>query len=173
MKRRAWIAGGVALAGIGAGAGVALWRSTPRADDGAELAFWGLGFEQPGGGQLAMAPLRGQPLLVNFWATWCPPCLKEMPLLDGFYRAQQAQGWRVVGLALDSPAPVREYLARLPISFPIGLAGMAGVELAHSLGNDSGALPFTVIFDRQGQVFDRKLGAVHAAELDHWSRKLV
>ncbi|MBC7717365.1 MAG: TlpA family protein disulfide reductase, partial [Pseudorhodobacter sp.] len=81
-----------------------------------------------------MADLRGKPLLLNFWATWCPPCVKEMPLLDAFYQTHRARGWQVVGLAVDSPTPVRAFLERVPVSFPIGLAGMEGSELSRALG---------------------------------------
>jgi len=172
MKRRAWLAGGVALAAAATGAGVALWRAR-SGDRDAVAALWGMEFERPDGGRLAMAGLRGQPLLLNFWATWCPPCVKEMPLLDQFHRERQGKGWRVVGLAVDTSAPVREYLARLPMSFPIGLAGLGGVELTRMFGNASGALPFTLVFDRRGRVFDRRLGAVQAADLDRWSRELA
>jgi thiol-disulfide isomerase/thioredoxin len=167
VKRRTWVTGGVALLGVGLGATIALWRSRPvRAD--AEAAFWGMVFERPDGGSLAMADLRGQPLLLNFWATWCAPCVKEMPLLDQFQRAQQGRGWRVVGMAIDNAGPVREYLARLPISFPIVLGGAGGVELTRSLGNVNGNLPFSVVFDRSGHVLATKLGAVEPAELQHW-----
>jgi len=103
MKRRAWLAGGVALGAAGAGVGFALWRGGRSDGDAAAAAaaLWAMRFEQPGGGELSMASLRGQPLLLNFWATWCAPCVKEMPLLDQFHREHQAAGWRVVGLAID------------------------------------------------------------------------
>ena len=171
MKRRNWLVGGVALAAAGAGAGWSLFGPRRHGSE-AESAFWGMSFEQPGGGTLAVASLRGQPLLLNFWATWCPPCVREMPMLDRFYGEKQAAGWRVVGLAVDGPTPVREYLARLPMSFPIGLAGMGGVELSRSLGNAGGALPFTVVFDRSGHVLDRRLGALEPAHLERWERQL-
>ena len=172
MKRRAWLAAGVAVAAAATGAGIAL-RRTRGGDAAAVDALWGMGFEQPDGGRLAMAGMRGRPLLLNFWATWCPPCVKEMPLLDRFYRQRRDQGWRVVGLAVDTLAPVREYLARLPMSFPIGLAGLGGVELTRSFGNASGALPFTLIIDGGGRVFDRHLGALEPDDLDRWSRILA
>ena len=171
MRRRAWLAGGVAVAAATAGVGLAIWRLRGEATQ-AETALWQMSFERPDGGSLAMASLRGRPVILNFWATWCAPCVREMPLLDRFQREQRAAGWRVVGLAIDGAAPVREYLVRLPMSFAIGLAGSGGVELTRSLGNASSALPFTVVFDREGRAFDRKRGGVQPDDLARWSRQL-
>jgi len=169
MNRRLLLACGVGAAAAAAGAGYALFRAR-RGMSEAEAAFWSLSFERPGGGTLAMADLRGAPLLLNFWATWCAPCLKEMPLLDQFSQQQRPRGWRVVGLAVDSAGPVQDYLSRLPMSFPIGLVGMEGAELSRSLGNVNGVLPFTVVFGADGTVMAQKLGAVTASDLEHWVR---
>jgi thiol-disulfide isomerase/thioredoxin len=128
-----------------------------------------LRFPTPDGGELALADFRGRPLLLNFWATWCPPCVKEMPLLDQFHRTHQAAGWQVLGLAVDSPTPVRQFLARVPVGFAIGLAGFDGTELSRRLGNESGALPFTVVFGKEGRVLHRKLGEVTPEELAAWA----
>ncbi|HEY0821470.1 MAG TPA: TlpA disulfide reductase family protein [Rhizobacter sp.] len=171
-RRQAMLTGGVALAAAGAGAGWAWWRHRDTApDDEAVQTVWGQRFERPEGGELDMASLRGQPVLLNFWATWCAPCIKEMPLLDAFYKEHKAKGWHVVGLAIDSPTPVREFLGKLPMSFPIGLAGLNGVELTRSLGNPSGSLPFTVAFDRQGAAVFRKLGLLKPEDLAAWAQK--
>lgn len=168
MRRRVLLAaGGVAAA---AGAGLAWYRHRPAAPAG-DGGLWGMSFEQPEGGMLEMAPLRGRPLLLNFWATWCPPCVKEMPLLDQFHKQHAAAGWRVVGLAIDGPTPVRDYLARLPMSFPIGLAGLGGTDLSRQLGNTQGGLPFTVVFDAGGRPVARKLGPVTPAELAGWAER--
>jgi thiol-disulfide isomerase/thioredoxin len=168
MKRRVLLTGGVGVAAATAGAWWALHRHAVAPAN----ALWSMQFEQPQGGALSMASLRGQPLLLNFRATWCAPCEKEMPLLDRFQRAHQERGWRVVGLAVDSVAPVRDFLSRLPVSFAIGLTGSSGVELSRRLGNSSGSLPFTVVFDRSGQAIDRKLGAVHETDLAGWESRI-
>jgi thiol-disulfide isomerase/thioredoxin len=168
MNRRAVLAGGVAASAALAGA--AWWRWRPGAPEPAPQDFWSLRFERPQGGELAMAGLRGRPLLLNFWATWCVPCITELPLLDAFERQHRAAGWQVVGLAIDSPTPVRTFLAQRPVGFPVGLAGFDGVALARSLGNASGALPFSVVFDRSGSIVARKLGIVHDADLQRWAK---
>lgn len=155
-----------------AGAGVAWWRLTPGAvAAGADEAhsLWALSYEKPGGGTLAFADFKGKPLLLNFWASWCPPCVAEMPLLDRFYREQAARGWVVVGLAIDQPTAVRNFLSRTPVGFPIGLAGLEGGELMKQLGNAAGALPFTVVFGRDGRILQRKMGKVTPAELSTWA----
>lgn len=179
MNRRRWGQWVMAGAGVGAaaaGLGWQLWRapgpaSGPALDEDT-LAFWQSSFTQPDGQALTMASLRGQPLVLNFWATWCPPCVKEMPELDRFAQAFARQGGRVVGLAVDNPTAVREFLARTPVNYTIGLAGFDGSAWSRRLGNAQGALPFTAVFDRQGAIVQRKLGETHQAELLAWTKGL-
>ncbi|MEN9420309.1 MAG: hypothetical protein RI988_3930 [Pseudomonadota bacterium] len=135
----------------------------------AEGALWALRLDRPEGGELVFAELRGRPLVVNFWATWCPPCIRELPELDRFHQAFRPQGWQVVGIAVDGPTPVREFLAKRPLGFPTGLAGLAGADLARQLGNTSGGLPFTVVLDAAGRITQRKLGATTYEELAGWA----
>ena len=159
------------MAVAAAAAGVGGWFLTADHSEPAPAGFWDLSFERPEGGTLALASLRGGPLLVNFWATWCAPCITELPLLDAFARRQAAAGWKLVGLAVDAPTPVRRFIQERPLSFPVGLAGLDGTELGKALGNAQGGLPFSVVFDRQGRIGARKLGAVHGPDLDRWAAR--
>lgn len=135
-------------------------------------AFWQQQFDTPKGGQLSLAKAKGKPTLINFWATWCPPCVKEMPELDRFHREFTPKGWAVIGLAIDGPTPVKEFLAKVAVGFDLGLAGFGGTELAQTLGNESGGLPFSVMIDAQGKVRHRKMGATHFEELATWARQI-
>ncbi len=166
--RRRWMLG-AGLAAAAAGAGVAWWRmrpgeSAPEAQDG----FWAQRFEQPQGGELALASLRGRPLLVNFWATWCPPCVEELPMIEAFWREHAAKGLQVLALAVDQPSSVRRFLERQPLSFPVGLAGLQGTELARSLGNLNGGLPFSVFFRKDASIYRQKLGQLSQNDLQDW-----
>jgi peroxiredoxin len=93
-----------------------------------------------------------------------------MPDLDRFARQFAAQGWQVVGLAVDNPKAVREFLDRSPVSYTIGLAGFEGAGLTRALGNSQGGLPFTVAFNRRGEVVQKKAGQTHFEELVAWAR---
>lgn len=171
MKRRRLVMAGVGAGAAAAGAGLAWWRLRPGASlSGAEAAFWGSAFPDVKGASMAMAPFRGRPLLLNFWATWCPPCVEELPLINQFHHDQAGRGWQVLGLAVDRAAPVVQFLARLPLDFPVALAGLAGTELSRSLGNPSGALPFSVVFGADGQIVHRKLGKLSAEDLAQWAQ---
>jgi thiol-disulfide isomerase/thioredoxin len=131
----------------------------------ADDAFWALVFDTPAGGRLAMQSFRGKPLLVNFWATWCPPCVEELPLINAFYLQKASKAFQVLGIAADGLTAVKEFLGKKPVAFPVVLAGMAGVELSHRLGNLSGGLPFTMVLDGQGGVVQRKIGRITAQDL--------
>lgn len=169
MKRRALVLGTtVGAIAAAAGGGLAWWRW--RLDDtAAPDGFWQTRFERPEGGEFVLADFKGKPLVLNFWATWCPPCITELPLLDRFHLEHQAQGWTVLALAVDSPTPVREFLRKRPLAMPVGLAGLDGVEFGRSLGNRQGGLPFTVVFGSEGTVRSRKLGALKEADIAAWT----
>ncbi len=166
---RRWLLGAAATVGVLAGAGVALRRFQPTdVQDPTLQALWGMTLTTPQGQTLALQTLQGRPLLLNFWATWCPPCVEELPLLDAFYRQHASKGWQVLGLAVDKPSAVQAFLARQPLGFPVAMAGMEGVALSQSLGNGPGGLPFTVVMGAQGRVLDRKIGRVSPDDLQRW-----
>ncbi len=172
MNKRHFLTGGVAaLAGL-AGAGLAWWRFQPHAvQDGTLDALWQLVWDDPQGQPVAMQDFKGRPLLLNFWATWCPPCVEELPMLNAFYRERQAQGWAVLGLAVDQPSAVRQFLQRLPLDFPVAMAGLGGTELSKQLGNAKGGLPYTVVFNASGDIAHRKIGQVKPEDLQAWAQQ--
>ena len=171
MNRRKVLVAGVAASAGAAGLGAAWWANRSAPATGA-ADVWSMQFKQPAGGELRLSDFRGRPLLLNFWATWCPPCVSEMPLLDRFHREQPSQGLRVVGLAVDNLVSVTDFLKQRPVSFQIGLAGREGVDLSRALGNRTGALPFSVLFDRRGSAIDRKLGALTVEGLLSWAKSV-
>lgn len=170
-SRRGWLAAAVGVAGVGVGVGLA-WRTPQRQSQAlseAEHGFWQQQFTQLNGVMLATASFKGKPLVLNFWATWCPPCVEELPLLNAFFNENRAKGWQVLGLAVDQSAPVTRFLAQSPLAFPVALAGFPGMEVSKSLGNLSNGLPFTVVFGPAGSVLHRKMGQLHADNLRAWT----
>lgn len=166
-RRRGLLYAGVGAVAAVAGAGLAIWKWGDKDSARVDASLWSSTFETPSGTQLALQSFRGKPLLLNFWATWCPPCVEEMPAIDAFFRQNSARQWQVAGLAIDQPSKVREFLKKTPVSYPIGLAGLGGTELSKALGNETGALPFTLVIGRGGDVLERRMGRLSQADFGH------
>ena len=125
-------------------------------DGGYQLAGEGLRqlppfrFEDVDGEPHASSEWQGKALVVNFWATWCPPCREEMPLFIEMQEQYRAQGVQFIGIAIDDPDLVRDFSDVYGINFPVLIGGPEAIQLANSLGNRFDSLPFTAIFDHQG-----------------------
>jgi thiol-disulfide isomerase/thioredoxin len=153
------------LAGAGLAAGsVGVWFGNPHPSELDSL--WRLKLPTPNGRELALSSLRGKPLLINFWATWCAPCVEEMPLLDAFYRQHAAKGLQLLGIAADKASSVEGFLQRSPVSFSIVLAGFEGISLSKQLGNETGGLPHTLFLDAKGTILFQKKGQLTTNDLN-------
>jgi len=165
--RRRWALGALAATALGAGIGASWWRNRPAPETAPE-SLWTRQWTSPQGQSFTMQSFQGRPLLINFWATWCPPCIEELPLIEAFYQQNKSNGWQVLGLAVDKSERVQSYLRASPLSFAIGMAGIEGTELSRELGNLTGSLPFTIVFSSDGQIAQRKLGRIVQQDLDQW-----
>jgi thiol-disulfide isomerase/thioredoxin len=168
QSRRAWLILAAAMAGM-AGLGVGWWRHQKNGLSEQVLQqLWLTELDQPNGSSVKLSKFKGQPLVINFWATWCPPCVEEMPLLDAFYRQNQSNGWQVIGIAIDQPSRVRQFLADRNFSYQMVLGGINGSELYRMLGNNDDALPFTVVLGSQGELLAHKLGKLSSDDIAKW-----
>lgn len=111
----------------------------------------------------SLADFRGKLLLVNFWATWCEPCRREIPLLQGLRRERAKDGLEIVGIALDHRRDVEKYVQEHGMRYPVLVGEKGGLEAVNALGMDT-VLPFSVFADRRGQIITLKIGELHADE---------
>jgi thiol-disulfide isomerase/thioredoxin len=112
------------------------------------------------------AQWQGKTLVVNFWATWCPPCREEMPAFSRLQTKYAANGVQFVGIAIDSADMVREFSLQYPTTYPLLIGGAEGVELTRNLGNPRLALPYTLIVSATGRPSFARLGTLSEHELD-------
>ncbi len=118
------------------------------------------------GRRQALSQWRGRVLVVNFWATWCPPCLREIPGFGRMSEKHGAKGVQFVGIGVDDGDKVRYFSQKNAIPYPILIGDMDLFQLTGDLGNPSGALPFTLILDRQGKVAFLREGMLDEQKLD-------
>lgn len=168
LRRRRLLA---ALAALGLGS-AALWLARPRVDPAAHAALSRLIYvklQEPDGTPRRIAnDWRERVRVVNFWATWCPPCRAELPLLAAASKAWPEEKVQFLGLALDDKEAVRRYLERTPLPYPILLAPPSLLELTVPLGNRRRVLPFTLVLDAQDEEIATQVGPVTKEKLDGW-----
>ena len=111
---------------------------------------------------------KGKPLLINVWASWCAPCIEEMPELARFAARHADDGPQVVGIALDTPGAVLDFLGNVPVYYPIVIETPGPNDASVKLGNSQGLLPYSVLLDAHGRVLKQKLGPFKAGEIDAW-----
>ena len=114
---------------------------------------------------LWMADFKGQPMVINFWATWCGPCVEEMPDFQRASLTEQGKRTRFVGIGIDYAKNMRPFADKLGISYMLLESGAQGLDIVKAVGNTSGALPFTLVLDRDGTVVIRKLGKFEYTDL--------
>ena len=113
----------------------------------------------------SLSLLKGRPIVVNFWASWCGPCVEEMPALSQIQREYAKKGIQFVGLGVDSEKNIQTFLQKVNVAYPVYVTGFGGADLARAFGNNAGGLPFTVVIDAKGNIRSTKLGQIDPAAL--------
>ncbi len=126
--------------------------------------FFGNSFPDVTGVETGLDSYLGKPLVLNFWATWCPPCVKEMPDLDLLHT--KYPGIQFVGLAVDTTVNVEKFLKKVRVSYPVLIAGHGGIQKMRELGNKQGGLPYTLVFNQNGQIAHEVLGQINPTDLE-------
>lgn len=108
---------------------------------------------------------KGKTLVVNFWATWCTPCVEEMPELSSLQREVASGDTQILGIGIDSAVNIAKFAEKYQISYPLLVAGVSGVELSRQFGNQAGGLPFTVLIGKDGTVKKTYLGRLKMDQL--------
>jgi thiol-disulfide isomerase/thioredoxin len=175
--KRILAAGAVAVIAAAGGAAVSHWMLGAPLTEVAHAAstasaaspvdqLWSAAVTNVDGKPQSLSLLKGHPVVINFWASWCGPCVEEMPALSQLQREYAKKGVEFVGLGVDSDKNVKAFLQKVRVDYPIYVIGFGGADLARAFGNNAGALPFTVVIDAKGVVRSTKLGHELKATLD-------
>lgn len=159
----------IALAALSFGIGFSNNRLTPGAvsPEAVDL-FFAQRYDNTSGTQQPLSDWRGKYLVVNFWATWCPPCVQEMPHLQQVRDEFVDHNVEILGLGVDSAENITRFQQQHAIRFPLYITGAGGAELAQAFGNSARVLPYTVLITPNGTVAQRKVGQIQPEELRGW-----
>ena len=114
----------------------------------------------------ALSDWAGRPLIVNFWATWCAPCRREIPMLNALAADPRYAGFEVIGIAIDFREEVQSYLQKMPIDYTVLIGEQDGMEAARAFGMESIGLPFTAFSDLQGRIVTIHIGELHQPQAE-------
>jgi len=171
MSLKLWLMAGLALL---AGLSASVYINTVSNTEVASVARFDE-IKLPGldGNKQDISQWHGKIVLVNFWATWCPPCLEEIPVFLSLRKEYAAAGFEVLGISIDDVSKVKRFRETMQISYPLLDGKDNGMALMHSLGNKIGGLPYSVLFDRSGMAVEIKSGPYQEQELKDLIDKLL
>jgi len=170
MNRRLLLSAGVAIAAAVAGGYTFMGRKAPApaagpAGGGDPVAdLMQLQLPDLAGASHSLAGWKGQPIVVNFWATWCAPCVREMPELDALQK--KYPDIRFVGIGVDSAANIQKFVEKVQVSYPLWVIGAGAIDTLRKLGNPAGGLPFTIVFNADGSINRKILGEIQPDDLN-------
>ena len=122
--------------------------------------------EDINGDTVSINEFKGKKTLINFWATWCRPCRKEMPMLNSVYLSQDPSEFSVVGIAIDKQDKVIQFVAELGIDFPIMIGQSEAYDIMKTLGNEALTLPYTILIDEEGKLVWSKNTELMHSDMD-------
>jgi len=157
---------GVAAIALAAGLYFGIEHRDGTPDPAAVSALTRADLPNLAGGRATLEQWRGKVVVVNFWASWCPPCREEIPGLIRIQQKLASNGVQVVGIAVDSVDKSRQAATEMAISYPVLVAEVQIIDVTRRLGNRAGGLPFTVVLDREGRLVTTHLGLLSEAQLE-------
>ena len=169
------VSAGLAAAWVGYRAFDVLFPRTPpalTAESGAPVDPTTIRFDTLAGEQRAITDWTAPYLVVNFWGTWCAPCMREIPVFMRLQQQLQDRGVQFLGVAVDDAEAVREYVAKVAINYPVLLGEQQALLLNRQMGNDNGSLPYTVVLNADRELIHRQLGEWHEADVEQWLSEL-
>lgn len=166
MRRNVFLYGAIALFFAAVGIYFGTKHHTPAEPESPAVAnFFAQQLEDSNGKIQPLSQWQGKTLIINFWATWCAPCVEEMPELTELQTELLPKNIQILGVGIDSANNIREFAAKYKITYPLYIAGINGSELSRQFGNQAGGLPFTVIIGPKGDVKKTYLGRLKMDQL--------
>jgi peroxiredoxin len=153
--------------------GIGMAQEDPKAPDNLILPRVNFTLPDLDGQPRQLSEWDGDLVLLNFWATWCPPCTKEMPMFQGRYERHAGQGFTIVAVAVDELDETRAFVEKFGIEFPVLIGQDDAIAVGRAYGNPIGALPYSVVIDRDGLIRETHRGEVTEAALDGWLQRYL
>jgi thiol-disulfide isomerase/thioredoxin len=156
------------LAAVTVLSGCSKFDNSQSALNGSQVTakFYDAQFKDAAGKPVDLASLRGKTVVVNFWSTWCPPCVEEMPMFSEVQTAYKDKNVVFVGIAADQADNVKAFLQKTPVNYLIAVGGQPAFELSQALGNRHDAVPFTLMINAKEGITSRHFGVYTRKDLE-------
>jgi thiol-disulfide isomerase/thioredoxin len=162
------LAGCAALGAVAIGAYYWTRSHSPAQANAEQSEVYELAMDDADGHRQSFSQWKGKVLVVNFWATWCAPCVAEMPALDHMQQELSAKNVSIIGIGIEDQAHVRQFRDRLGLHLPLLAGGYESLALARSFGDYQGVLPYTALLSADGRVIQSQTGALEPGQLQEW-----